>query len=352
MDMLVKHGVNISVFAPCSYNSIYIGDENYLIQARCFNKIDKLLFYYKYNKVYRKFKEEINTHEYDVLHAHSLFANGYIAYKAFKEYNIPYVVAVRNTDINVFFKYFYHLRKLGIQILDNASRIIFISESYKEKLLYKYIPQKKRRFIEEKCVILPNGIDEYFFEKKGKIKPINESKLNLVYTGRIDENKNLITTIKCCDKILKNKYDIRLTVIGDIASKRYKEIINRYDFITYLGPKNKEEIVEIYKNMDIFVMPSKHETFGLTYVEAMAQGLPVIYTRNEGFDKFFEEGLVGYPIKYNDYHEMAEKINLIASNYEAIRKNCLENCTKFNWRDIALKYMQLYKTIVNSEESR
>ena len=97
-------------------------------------------------------------------------------------------------------------------------------------------------------------------------------------------------------------------------------------------------------------MPSKHETFGLTYVEAMSQGLPVIYTKNEGFDQFFEDGLVGYPIKYNDYIEMADKIDMIVKRYEEIRENCIKYCLNFNWKDISLNYIKLYATIEKNRE--
>ena len=168
-----------------------------------------------------------------------------------------------------------------------------------------------------------------------------------MYTGRIDKNKNLDTTIKCCNKMLKNKYSVNFTIIGSIAYKKYNKILKKYNFINYMGQKNKEEIINIYKDMDIFVMPSKHETFGLVYAEALTQGLPVIYTKNEGFDQLFEDGEVGYAIKYNDYLKMEQRINNIVENYEKISKNCIEKSLIFNWNDIADKYMNIYKEINN-----
>ena len=344
MNNLSKDNLDFTVFAPCSYNARYDGNEDYLVQAKCFNKLDRLIFHYKYNKVYNALMEKIKVDKYDILHAHSLFANGYIAYKVFKEYHIPYIVAVRNTDINTFFKYFIHLRKLGLKILENASKIILISNAYKDKIL-KYIPEEKRKAIIDKCSVIPNGIDKFFLENRGEPKKLKDGKLDLVFTGRIDNNKNLCTTIKCCDKLLKHEYNVKLTVMGTIASKKYNKIIKKCDFINYLGQKSKEEMKEIYKSMDIFVMPSKHETFGLVYVEAMSQGLPVIYTRNEGFDQFFEDGEVGYSMKYDDYKEMQYNIKHIISNYNQISKNCIEKSIEFNWSEIAKKYIELYKKI-------
>lgn len=346
MDQLNENNVEIKVYAPTKINNKYNGNEKYLIQEKCFREIDRFFFHYKYNKAHKKLFKNVNVKEYDLIHAHSLFSNGYLAYRVFKEFNIPYIVAVRSTDMNVFFKYCFWLRKLGVEILENASKIILISNSYKERIVESWVPKEKRENIEKKCVVIPNGIDDYYIENKKEPKKINNHTLNLVYTGRIDRRKNLIATIKCCEKILKYKYDVKLTVIGKIFSKKYKKIIKKYDFIDYVGPKTKEEIIKIYKKMNIFVMPSKHETFGLAYVEAMSQGLPVIYTRNEGFDKFFGDGEVGYPIKYNNYMEMAEKIELIIENYETISKNCIEKFSIFNWSDITQKYIEIYKKII------
>ena len=348
MDKLIENKIKIDVFAPCCYNYNYNGDEAYLMQEKCFNKLDRLFFHYKYNKVYRHLDNKLDLKKYNLLHAHSLFSNGYIAYRVFKAYNIPYVVAVRNSDINAFFKYFIYLRKLGIEILENAKAIIFISNSYKDILFRKYIPKEKYEIINSKSYVIPNGIDDYYLENISIEKKRENSRgLNLVYTGKIDENKNLITTIKCCNKILKNKYDVKLTVIGKILSKRYKKIIKNNNFVNYVGPKKMEEIIDIYKDMDIFVMPSKHETFGLTYVEAMSQGLPVIYTKNEGFDLFFEPGEVGYPINYNDYNAMGEKIELILDNYNIISNNCIKKSLDFNWNDLSNKYIEIYQQIEN-----
>src|SRR5699024_6489413 len=107
--------------------------------SKCFNKYDKLLFHLKHYKIKEDFFNQYTIENYDILHAHSLFSNGYIAYAAYKKYKVPYIVAVRSTDINIFFNKMLHLRKMGLNILLNAYRIIFLSESHKEECLKRYI---------------------------------------------------------------------------------------------------------------------------------------------------------------------------------------------------------------------
>lgn len=93
-------------------------------------------------------------------------------------------------------------------------------------------------------------------------------------------------------------------------------------------------------------MWSKHEDFGLVYVEAISQGLPIIYTRGQGFDNQFEEGEVGYSVKYDSAEEIVEKIELIINDYETISNNCIERVNRFDWDKIAEKYINIYYDIL------
>ena len=90
-------------------------------------------------------------------------------------------------------------------------------------------------------------------------------------------------------------------------------------------------------------MPSIHETFGMAYAEALSQGLPVIYTKGQGFDGFFTQGEVGYAVKSNDYNSIAKYVIEIYENYETYSKNCIKKAIKFDWNNIAELYINLYK---------
>ena len=59
MENLIKNGIDTTVYAPCSYKSSYDGNEKFLIQEKCFKNIDRILFYYKYKKVYNMLNEKL-----------------------------------------------------------------------------------------------------------------------------------------------------------------------------------------------------------------------------------------------------------------------------------------------------
>ena len=96
-------------------------------------------------------------------------------------------------------------------------------------------------------------------------------------------------------------------------------------------------------------MPSFTETFGLVYVEALSQGLPVIYTKGQGFDGQFPEGTVGYHVTPTESKDVAEKILKIAENYMKISSNCNNGIKKYQWKMISEEYLRIYRGIINDK---
>lgn len=317
-----------------------------VIVSKCFNSFDRVIFHLKHTKVLRDILKHYDINKIDLLHAHTLFSNGYIAYKLHEKYGIPYIVTVRNTDVNIFFKKMIYLRGLGIKIMRNAEQIIFLSPAYKENCISEYIPRNLQEKVTEKSVVLPNGINEYFLNNKfqDRVMINNKSKsLKVIYVGTINGNKNIETTIKACQILIEKGICVTYTIVGDIKDDKIKSIIDEHKFIKYNPPCDKEQIVEYMRKADIFVMPSITETFGLVYAEAMSQGLPVIYTKGQGFDKQFEEGQVGYSVDCFDHKAIAEKIIHVVDNYEIISNSCVKLSSKFDWELISKQYVKLYK---------
>ena len=290
--------------------------------GRDFGIIDRLLYFRKQHIIANDIIEKNLLKGVDVVHAHNLFSAGYNAYKLWKKYKIPYIVAVRNTDVNDFFHYMIHLRPIGVKVMREAAAVIFLSPSYRDTVLNTYVPSKERDIILSKCHIIPNGLDPFFMDNRAraprKIDDVN--RIRLIYIGDIDKNKNVVTTIKAC-KILKGKgYHVSLDVVGRIKDKK-QEKIKGIDFVNYHPFSPKEKVIEHLNDADIFVMPSIFETFGLVYIEAMSQGLPVIYSKGQGFDGYYEEGKVGYHVPCFDENAIVESIIRIMDNYSSISKN-------------------------------
>lgn len=312
-----------------------------------FGLADRLLFFRKQRIIKKDIISRKLVDDIDIIHAHNLFSAGYNAMKLKRKYDVPYIVAVRNTDVNDFFHHMIHLRFLGVNVMREADAIIFLSPAYRDSVIDRYVPKKYRSAILNKCHVIPNGLDPYFMENRAvKARVLSsDNKIRLVYAGDVDKNKNVNTTVKACRILIEKGYDINLIVVGNIKDKS-QESIKGIDFVNYFQFSPKEKVREYFNQADIFVMPSIHETFGLVYIEAMSQGLPVIYTKGQGFDGYFNEGQVGFHVPCFDAQAIAESIIKIKENYTSMSEFCINAVGGFSWDKKAIEYKEIYQNIL------
>lgn len=339
---LEQQGAKQTVFVPVNEKKPGSSVGNVHI-VPCFDQLDRALFFRKQKKMLRWLEGNLDISKFDCIHAHTVFSGGYAAYKLHQKYGIPYIVAVRNTDVNLFFRYMLHLRKTGVEILKNAEKVIFLSPSYREKVLSDCIPLKELEAIANKTAVVPNGIARLFFDQNAAPKTLG-NQLRLAYVGDINTNKNVELTVQAADILRSQGHDVTLTAIGTIKEDKYREILNK-DWITHHDRCPQEQVIEYLKDADIFLMPSHRETFGLVYAEAMSQGLPVLYTAGQGFDGHFPEGEVGFSVSDTDARDIGEKILKITENYEILSKNAIAHARRFDWNAIAQVYGRIYQEI-------
>lgn len=350
-DELSKLGVKQRVFKFVRPNNYPREKYDDYVDVRLnHNNIDRYIFHLKHKKAINDFLSFYKGYEIDIIHAHTLFSNGYIAYKVHEKLKIPYVVTVRSTDIEVFFKNMIHLRRLGIRILKDAKRITFLSHSHKELVLNKYVPKKIKQEIENKIFVIPNGIDDFYFSEIGKPKKLNRNKELIIMTAAwINKNKNQENVSEAINILKNNGYNIKYRIIGGVEKKDLKtsnsliEKLQSYSFVQLIPRKSKQELIDEYRRADLFAMVSYRETFGLSYIEALLQGVPIIYTKNQGIDGYFEEGEVGYASNPYSPEDIAEKIELTIKNYERLSINSLKVVDNFKWNKVAESYFNIYK---------
>src|SRR5690606_27257629 len=109
--------------------------ESKIMLRPIYNQLSRLAYFYKINKAYVDLSERVPLSDVNVIHAHTWFTDGGLAYKIYKRHSIPYVITVRSTDLSAFARYFYHTHRYARNVLLNAKRIIFLSETYKNQVL-------------------------------------------------------------------------------------------------------------------------------------------------------------------------------------------------------------------------
>lgn len=311
-------------------------------------KYDRYFYHYKGYKVARDLKRRIDVGKIDVIHATTLFSDGGIAYRLHKEYHIPYIVTVRNSDINIHLKKAYHEWPYVKKILKNAERVIFISEALKNAFYNHSYIKNILLDIENKIIVQPNGIDDFWFDHCAKDRQIPPENHKLIYVGVFDSNKNIFRMIDAVLHLRAKYHDIHLTLVGGRGELKLKVKLladAHSDVIDYIGLVNdKEKLRDIYREHSVFVMPSIYETFGLVYIEALSQGLACVFTKGQGIDGMFTKD-VGEAVNPMSVEDIARGIDRILQNRK-IYNNINLNLELFRWEKIAGKYEDLYNLIV------
>ena len=157
-----------------------------------------------------------------------------------------------------------------------------------------------------------------------------------LYVGRVAPEKNL-------DAFLELEMDITKVVVGDGPSLKHLE--QTYKDVIFTGAKEGEELAECYSSADVFVFPSKTDTFGIVLLEAMASGVPVAAYPVTGPIDVVEEGVTGC------LNESLER-----AIYDALKLDrdiCRRKALEFSWRRCAELFLKnLSEHSVSSKAGR
>lgn len=160
------------------------------------------------------------------------------------------------------------------------------------------------------------GVDRSIFNPSRRYRH-SKKHIELVCVSRVSKEKNLDDF---CKLIYPNS---KKTMVGD--GPYLNELSRRYPDVNFVGMKKGKELAKYYANADVFVFPSKWETFGLVMIEAMACGTPVVAYPEPGPLDVVDIGKTGY-LSYNLHEAIDQSLNLD-------RYNVYKNSLKWSWEE-------------------
>lgn len=348
MDALTQRGHEVKAFNTSMYGDGIadkfkpIMDEQ-VIHFECWSRLDRLLFFPQQWKTEKMLQSSYNLHEFDLLHAHRLLRSGYSALRMKKKYGLPYVVSVRVSDLTncIQFPFF---RRLAKAILQESSGVLFLSKAHQIEFARSVIPASELAAFQAKTVVIGNCLEPFWIKHTAMPRTSTPStdNLKILVVAKIDANKNLPAAAKAIQILRSRGIKATLTVIGAVLEKAAYRKLREFDCVQILPFMKAEELEVQYKAHDIFLMPSFHETFGRVYVEAMSQGLPVLYSAGQGFDQNFADGEVGYAIPPKDPETIANRVEDVLRNYVAISAACINGSKRFHEDYVVHQQEQFY----------
>jgi len=169
---------------------------------------------------------------------------------------------------------------------------------------------------------IPFPIQIEKFEKRY----FKDDRINIICVGKFQERKGQLILMEAINK-LKNEFKLKVVFIGQSDERDYTEKL-----LQYIKDNNLEDIIEIkfnikhdkvfeeYKQSDLFILPSWSEAASFSILEAMASGLPVISSDDNGTKCYIREGENGFVFKHRNVDDLVERIRGIISKREDIIK--------------------------------
>ncbi len=186
----------------------------------------------------------------------------------------------------------------------------------------KLVQRQMRRLGIENVGLWRRGVDANAFHPRFRSSAMREAMTAgdsdstlLLYVGRLSDEKQ-IEHIRPTLEALPNT---RLALVGDGPARALLERCFADLPVTFMGYLRGERLSQAYASADIFVFPSRLETFGLVVIEAMAAGLPVVAARVGGVGDMVSEGVNGYSFESGDRTALLEGVRKITSNRENMR---------------------------------
>jgi len=247
-----------------------------------------------YHKLDERIKESILNWKPDVIHTQSEFAVFQFSSQIAKILNIP-LIHTYHTLYQYYTRYVFLGKKVGSYAvkkyitftLNKANFVVAPTEKVRECLNdYRIIPEIK---------VIPTGTVGNLPEKIGENRKnelkekygIDTDKKIMLTVGRLGKEKNISEIISYMGDLLAMKSDIQLAIIGDGVYRNQLEALvkkNKLEkSILFTGMIPHDELDEIYQLGDLYVNASISETQGLTILEAMSNGLPIVCREDKSY---------------------------------------------------------------------
>ena len=301
--------------------------------------------------------------KFDIFHIHAGGRLANYTLRLAKKISVPALMslhggscAIPQQEMELMLKPLKHKFSYG-GIIDRLCRMRKTPESQADVLLAlsrEEVEKLKKRYPEKQVELFPNGIlhrelpDVGDFRKKHQIP---EEKKLLLCISRIDYQKNQ----KILLELLKKHDDTHLLLIGPVTAQWYLDEIlteaenadtkKRLTIIPGLPP-DSIELLKALKTAYCFILPSRHEPFGIAALEALDAEVPLIASAVGGLKDFLVDGKNALLFEDNNAASLLEAYNKI----ELLRNDLIANGTttaqEYNWQNIAEKLTDLYRGLL------
>ena len=270
--------------------------------------------------------------------------SGAVAWLLKKLYRIPYIISLRGGDVPGFRPYDFHLyHRLMAPFLrviwTNAARIVANSNGLRQ-LANTFDARYE-------IPIIPNGIDLQAYSSMDR----DWSFPRLLSVGRVVHQKGLDLAMRALGGLKQLTWEWRIAGDGpqmQILQSLAKEL-GIADRVQFLGWQSSEQLIESYKQANVFLFPSRHEGMPNAMLEAMASGLPIIATCIAGSEELVLDDKTGYLVPSEDIESLQTALKKLLS--DPARREQMGYASRahaeanYSWESTARQYALLLEKV-------
>ncbi|VEG92490.1 glycosyltransferase family 4 protein [Legionella spiritensis] len=307
---------------------------------------DKQLYTYEH-ELHRQLLPLIHSFKPDIIECHHIWYPCWLLHQM----GLDYIVTAHHSD-QMGFRYDPNVQKKAIDAANGAKKIIAISESVKKEVIELY------HVNESKIVVLANGYDETIFKPKevNREEILHKLGINIPFNARIIDFAGKLSLTKGIDillqanKLLDSSMNIHIIVMGSGEIKNIIEGMNIDSYslenIHFIGHQSPEGVADIHHISYLSVLPSRSEGFGISCLEAMGCGLPMVVSRSGGPEYF----AVGKIIDSESAQQLADGIMELLKipdiDYQKLCKKALSVARRYTSPAITQQHLKLFREVL------
>lgn len=278
-----------------------------------------------------------NKFDPDVVNAHFTLPTGLTAARVCQTTNTPLVTTAMGADLHDPTRY-----NLARPILNHLNHYVF---NRSDKILTPSLDMGKRipRRHQSNAKVTHYGIDPDNWTWSPRSRDQN---LNVLTVCRLVDRKNLDLAIRTIENAGGRGLNLTHTIVG--TGPKHDELEDQYGHLDWLTIKGYvDDLQSEYDKHDVFFLPSKHEAFGIVYLEALASGLPVIMSDTGGqTDIIKHDSRVGTAARPN-VEALTHAFEKIWQEYDE-RQRATKNYIRdhFSARKMTKQYLQTYREVL------
>ncbi|MCW3110502.1 MAG: glycosyltransferase family 4 protein [Segetibacter sp.] len=175
----------------------------------------------------------------------------------------------------------------------------------------------------EKIFVNRPSIDPDVFKRAKPYSP-SSTGLQIFTIGRFTFQKGYLIGLMAMRKLKNEGIDFKWRIVGDGPLKEemlyHIHALQLQDCVELLGKKNRDEILELYNNADVFLLPSVYEGIANVCLEAMSMELPVVSTKSGGMEEVIVHGQNGLLCEAYDVDSIAENVKWLTQNRDLLKE--------------------------------